>query len=940
MMLTWGFFCVLLTLAAARNKAPLLDDGTRTRNKAAECVFGKQVRELGSQWIPDLGVPIGVLYCMKCECVPLQKKRRIVARVQCRSIKNECPEPTCDEPVHRPGRCCKTCPGDMYDSDIIQDIVPQNVLDEEEKSSTKHYAALLTERSSLVLRNDFRLMSNNLNKNNVVATGRFTFHKKNLYYSFYISDKAARPRSLQFVDNEGNILEEFVLSRSGGLVNSLYQNATRKVCGVWKRIPHEYRKRFRQEKIYVALVWGVKDQAEFTLSGQVMKYTALATENFSSLLEPAVGTMTGAGGTAIVSISTSVSTSIYLAIVFNGLFTEEDIADVPINVTLSLDEKKYILQEVVRVKKPHYELNMVEVRSPVTPADLRLLTRGRLVLTVSSVSKPEALRLSGSVVTKVTCELFQTTLSSSSDTNRFGTSGLAWLYLNNEGSLVYNVQIDNLKTTPDNTTFITLVDVSTKRRTELEDLTPTFDFINGWANGTLAKLSPKVLEPLYSGNLAVNVATPNDTSLVRGRLVAKPVADARDAPAPFLLKRENYTLPASAVGIAWLYVDNDCCIHYDVSISGLGSDRKLELYLELLPMLAPGAPVITRYLDEFQGNQVEGSPVNSLNREEIKRLDNGVGFLKIKEKDTKITLLVATVRHVMAPSTCQPQNPDNDVHSIVDDSDVGPSGDCFYENKFYQQEAQWTSSDNPCTTCFCENGNNKCFTMECPEVKCPDDMKLEKVPGECCAICVNSTSLVESNRNVPQKCIFNGQAYSPGSKFHPFLIPTGFDSCTVCTCDAKYLEIKCKRIYNEKQCCKNCARVDYSMNGTYSADDEVPMLLHGVVPRKEIPAKSAEQILAEGGCPNLYDARKPYVNGSEYHPSIVSLGEYKCVTCKCENGKPTCWRECDKATCEKLFRMKKKQRTEAGMRWNNSQCCTLRMCRKYRHKKGHRLQKS
>lgn len=37
-----------------------------------ECVFGKQIRELGSQWIPDLGVPIGVLYCMKCECVPVR----------------------------------------------------------------------------------------------------------------------------------------------------------------------------------------------------------------------------------------------------------------------------------------------------------------------------------------------------------------------------------------------------------------------------------------------------------------------------------------------------------------------------------------------------------------------------------------------------------------------------------------------------------------------------------------------------------------------------------------------------------------------------------------------------------------------------------------------------------------------------------------------------
>ncbi|RZB77502.1 short gastrulation, partial [Asbolus verrucosus] len=831
-------------------------------------------------------------------------------------------------------------------SDIIQDIVPQSLLDEEEKTTSKHYAALLTERSSLVLKNDYtKPISNNLNKNNVVATGRFTFHKKNLYYSFYISDKAARPRSLQFVDNEGNILEEFILSRAGGLVNSLYQNATRKVCGVWRRLPHEYRKRFRQEKMFVVLVWGVKDQAEFTLSGQVMRYAALATENFSSLLEPAAGTsslMAGAGGTAIVSISTSVSTSIYLAVIFNGLFTIDEIADVPVNITLSLDEKKYILQEVVRVKKPLHELNMVEIRSPVTSADLRLLTRGRLLLTIASVSKPEALRLSGSVITKATCELFQTTLASSPsdhNANRYGTSGLAWLYLNNEGSLVYNVQIDNLRIKP---AVITLVDVSTKRRTELEDLTPYF--VNGWANGTVDKLSPKVLEPLYSGNLAVNVATQNDSSLIRGRLIAKPVADARDAPAPFLLKRENYTLPSSAVGLAWIFVDNDCCIHYDVSISGLGSnDRKLELYLELLPMLAPGAPVISRHLDDFQGNQVEGSPVNSLSREEISRLDNGVGFLKVKDKDTNITLLAATIRHVVIPPSCQPPSPDNDVHSVVDDlSEVEQSGDCLDEGKFYQEEAQWISSSNPCTMCFCQNGVNKCFTMECPEVSCPSNFKPVKVPGECCPICSNVSTQVEVNRNVPQKCIFNGQPYSPGSKFHPFLIPSGFDSCTVCTCDPIYLEIKCTRISNEKECCKNCPGADYSMNGTYPADDGV--VLAPVAPRRnEIPVKTPEQILAEGGCHNLYDPKKPYINGSEYHPSIDSLGEYKCVTCKCENSKQTCRREyCDKATCDKMFKMKKRARqNEDGFRVNSAEfCCPFKVCKKYRHKKNHRLQKS
>ncbi|CAB3221962.1 unnamed protein product [Arctia plantaginis] len=69
--------------------------------------------ELGSKWFADLGPPFGVMYCIKCECVAVQKKRRVVAKVHCRNIKNECPEPSCDTPVLLPGRCCKTCAGDL-----------------------------------------------------------------------------------------------------------------------------------------------------------------------------------------------------------------------------------------------------------------------------------------------------------------------------------------------------------------------------------------------------------------------------------------------------------------------------------------------------------------------------------------------------------------------------------------------------------------------------------------------------------------------------------------------------------------------------------------------------------------------------------------------------------------------------------------------------------
>lgn len=304
----------------------------------------------------------------------------------------------------------------------------------------------------------------------------------------------------------------------------------------------------------------------------------------------------------------------------------------------------------VTVRKPDYDLNLINISMPVSPSDLRLLTRARLVLSVSSVSNPDALRLSGSVVAKATCEIFQSALSSTSsdrNANQQGVLGLSWLYLNNEGSLIYNVQVDGIDDEK-KPVIITLVDTSNKRRTELEDLTPSFH--QGWANGTLNRLGPKMVESLYSGNLMVNVATTTDSSLISGKLASKFVAEARDAPAPILLKREDYNLPASAVGVAWINIDNDCHLHYDVSLSGCGNtERQLWLSMELLPKIAPGAPVITKNLEEFQTGrdiQVEGSPTEALSKEELTLLDSGVVFIKVRDRRTKNTLLAATLKQV------------------------------------------------------------------------------------------------------------------------------------------------------------------------------------------------------------------------------------------------------------------------------------------------------
>lgn len=41
-----------------------------------------------------------------------QRSRRgkVFGKVSCRNMKQDCPEPTCDDPILLPGHCCKTCP--------------------------------------------------------------------------------------------------------------------------------------------------------------------------------------------------------------------------------------------------------------------------------------------------------------------------------------------------------------------------------------------------------------------------------------------------------------------------------------------------------------------------------------------------------------------------------------------------------------------------------------------------------------------------------------------------------------------------------------------------------------------------------------------------------------------------------------------------------------
>jgi chordin len=220
------------------------------------------------------------------------------------------------------------------------------------------------------------------------------------------------------------------------------------------------------------------------------------------------------------------------------------------------------------------ELNTLEVRSAVKNADLKLLARSKLQLSVQSKHHPEY-RLQGDVTVRVSCDIFQSTLSSADADDSFPmdpadlpsphpsattASGVTWMYLARDGSLLYNVRIDDLDAP---LTGLHLVAGKGRgRRQEIENLTPNFS--SGWANGSVDRLNPRELEQLYGGELSISVTLGDKENALRGRLTSHPAADPRLADAPLLLKRPNTKSPASVVGVAWVAVDNECSLQYEV----------------------------------------------------------------------------------------------------------------------------------------------------------------------------------------------------------------------------------------------------------------------------------------------------------------------------------------------------------------------------------------
>nr|XP_024215631.1 dorsal-ventral patterning protein Sog isoform X1 [Halyomorpha halys] len=820
----FSVLCFLVSSAISRRPPapPIGADDVRHLGKAAECQFGKSIRELGTTWFADLGPPFGIMYCIKCECIPIHKKKRIVGKVFCRNIKHECPEPKCEEPVLSPGRCCKACPGDGIDVDLVQDAVQP--MPEEDDKNYKYYASVLAgDKQS--------------------ATARFSFTKKSLHYSLYVT---SRPQLVQFLDRQGNIIEEQEVG-----FGTLYENATNKLCGVWRRLPRDYRRLLREEALSISLVWPT-----MVITGHVLRYSELATEEQSALL---IGEKPGSAGTAIVSVSTA-TPSVHLLLIFTGLFTGDDTNNAPVSVRLHSPDGKDIIHETIKVEKASPELNKITTSTPVSIHDLRLLVRSKLHLTVTA--KSSQISITGIVRPRVSCELFQTVLTGER------SCGLMTAFLDHKGDFIYQSTLIGVPSK----SLITL-DILTELLTEsgerkLEEIP---------ADGNkLEKTSPRLVEGLYAGQLQVNVAE------MSGKMQGRSAAPPRSSLNPLLMKPSLGVL-GSLAAVIWIAVDSQCSLYYEAEIT---ENREYCVWLNHVPIAAPGAPVTLRQIDCGHGFRFEGSLLG-LPPSEIQILDSGVVTIELRDNVTDNVLMSALWEHKDIPKSCLPETASSDPSYRSDGSGfVITTASCYHGGMFHNDGEQWRDPSDTCTVCSCSLGSLSCQTQ-----------------------CINKTGVVEQEGTL-RGCQMAGQFFPAGSTWHPYLPPIGFDTCTICSCDASSLKVSCPRTVcpplpcdervavkiDKKSCCKVCpsGQSEEEFGNKSFEDDE-----------------SKADTVGSGECE--YPLGGPFKNGQEWHPRLYSGGEIKCVICKCLEGnvrcerkrcnnKTACQDECCTAQCKRRRR--------------------------------------
>nr|QKV26403.1 chordin [Lottia goshimai] len=826
------------------------------------CILGSKFYGVGERWTPEL-LPVGEMYCVKCQCVPVERKGIIDMKGQtlCKNTKNLCPRPNCLNPVLPKGKCCKVCP------DEVNSFEDSFTLGSKSSAPT-----MISSDSKRRVRNEFvsLLVGKNVRRESVktsaVAAAYFSIiGRDEIRYSVRYF-KLDRPKFLQITDANGNVLFERPIEKK--------RNGDKKFCGIWTKVPSAYIQYVREERLFAVIT--ASRHFRGLVSGRIMVNRHAKREVFSSVL--ASPKANGIGGLLSVVYNPRTHLVDYV-INLDGVFpgsSEEYF------VTISKKNK------VLHQSKGKASSKTRFIRGSWTLKNKRQskqLARGRLTIRLTSTNGAS---VSGDIKPKVTCGVSQAILSSgnSLEEMKLASSGTAIFELREKGSLEYKIRVTGLTSKVHRIRLEGAVNKKNRRQiigSVHKNFKADENSFNGWCNGTFKKMTADDLHLFPNNKIFVNVATSeNRISELRGRVIALPYHSHFEQVSadPAALGPKTVTSNGHA-GNAWFSMGVGCSLHYDITTTTIAKHHDLTLSLVSptdIDAYVTIEKISTSTLYEFQ--QATGS-IAAVPESLFRDLDEGSAVVQVISGDVILS------GNVSVPNTCWQYSQDYDMDILVDEQTseevlAANKYKCVYEGTLYENGDSWLPDVNAtCNTCSCNKGKIECHRLICPVVECTNPVVLD---GECCPTCP-----IETDDQTECKIDGDLRSHPVGSTWHPFLPLMGYAKCVICTClpgGVYKCERKCPKLdcpasrrirLNPKDCCQVCAPEE-----------------------EKTEVKPLQDVDMKGAC-TFKD--QIYANGAKWHPRVIPFGYMKCIDCSCNNGTPSCSRpKCPKLSCSRKIR--------------------------------------
>uniref|UniRef100_A0A7N6AH79 Chordin n=1 Tax=Anabas testudineus TaxID=64144 RepID=A0A7N6AH79_ANATE len=871
----------LQTGAASRLKSPALPIQSEREPVPSKglsgCSFGGRFYSLEDTWHPDLGEPFGVMHCVQCHCEPQKSRRgKVLGKVNCKNIKQDCPDPDCDDPILLPGHCCKTCPkgdSDNKQTDSVLDTFDYFHEKSKEKEDDLHKS--YNDRSYLSSEDlapgesrtgEWDHLLTDTQQALRCVRARIKLKTKKQWIQCDSFSEMGRPSRIVFLDSDGTAAFEYKVPKG----------QSEMICGVWKSVPKALLRHLQTEQMRITMTTSANKREE--VEGKIIKHRALFAETFSSTLT-SEDENSGMGGIAMLTLSDTES-NLHFILILQGLIRHKQKEPFVVPIRVELVYRQHILREILANITSH-DPDFAEVLTDLNSRELFWLSRGQLEITVTTEGQ-DPRRISGFITGRKSCDTIQSVMSSGDalTPGKTGGVGSAIFNLHDNGTLDYQVQVAGLTSEVVGLT-IELKPRRRNKRSVLYDLTPEYNQATGLATGSWSRLEARHIHMLLQSELFINVATAHSQEgELRGQIKALPYsgleAPRHELPVPLAGSFVSPPVRTGASGHAWVSVDKHCHLHYEIVVAGLSKTDDLTVNAHLhglaeIGELDDSSTTHKRLLTGFYGSQAQGV-LKDISVELLQHLHQGTAFIQVSTKLNPRGEIRGRVCKTFHEYLRDPEELKKDPHT------------CFFENQHHAHGSRWTPNYDKCFSCSCQKRTVICDPVICPVLTCSRTVQPQ---DNCCPVCDDK----KDNLFFPpvSGCYFEGdqKIHAPGTTWHPFVPPFGYIKCAVCTCKGSTGEVHCEKVTcpkltcshpvrrNPADCCKECPEEERTPAGLEHSD-----------------------MMQADGPRHCKFGKNYYQNSDNWHPWVPLVGEIKCINCWCDHGVTKCQRkQCPVPSC-------------------------------------------